>query len=175
MQPVSSDTFGPLVAYLAPGATVLLGVSQFSPLVRSWFLTVPDGAPTIGGFLYLTVASMAVGMTVSAVRWIIVDTIHSITGLKLPPLDFSRLDKNVAAFGLLIDIHYRHFLFYSNSFVATAIAYGCYRVKHGWTTGVDWLDLGFIVLEVVFFAASRNTLARYYSRSQALLSRTSHK
>ena len=175
MQPVSSDTFGPLVAYLAPGATVLLGISEFSPLVRSWFLTIPENAPTIGGFLYLTVASMAVGMTVSAVRWMIVDTIHSLTGLRLPPLNFSRLDKSVDAFQLLIEIHYHHYQFHANMLIAAAIAYGCYRVKQGWTTGAGWLDLGFIALEVVFFAASRNTLSRYYSRSQALLSPTSRK
>lgn len=148
---------------------VLLGVSQFSPLVRSWFLAVPDSAPTIGGFLYLTVASMAVGMTVSAVRWMIVDTIHSFTGLSLPPLDFSRLDKNVAAFGLLIDIHYRHFLFYGNSFVATAITYVCYRVKLGTLFPWGWLDVAFVVLEVVFFAASRDCLRKYYGRSHQLL------
>ena len=55
-------------------------------------------------------------MTVSAVRWALIDTLHSLTGLPLPPLDFSRLGKNVEAFGLLIEIHYRHYLFYSNNF-----------------------------------------------------------
>jgi hypothetical protein len=157
MQPVTSDTFGPLVAYLAPGATVLLGVSLFSPLVRSWFIAVPDGAPTIGGFLFLTVASIAVGMTVSAVRWLIVDTLHAWTGLPLPRLNFSRLDKNVAAFSLLIEIHYRHYLHYSNMGIATAFTYGCYRVKF-WGTGFGWLDVVFVIIEVVFFAASRDTL-----------------
>lgn len=169
MQQVTSDTFGPLVAYLAPGATVLLGVSQFSPLVQSWFLTVPDGAPTIGGFLFLTVASIAVGMTVSAVRWLIVDTLHGWTGLPLPRLNFSLLDKNVAAFSLLINIHYLHYLHYSNMAIAIAFTYGCYRVKF-WATGFGWLDVAFVVLEIVFIAASRDTLARYYARSQQLLS-----
>ena len=69
-------------------------------------LKTPTEAPTIGGFLYLTVASLAAGMTVSAIQWAVVDTLHSLTGLPLPPLDFSRLGKNVAAYGLLIEIHY---------------------------------------------------------------------
>ena len=34
---VSSDNFGPLIAYLFPGTTVLLGASLFSGVLRSWF------------------------------------------------------------------------------------------------------------------------------------------
>ena len=112
MQSVSNANFGPPIAYLVPGATVLLGFSPFSPVLRSWFGASPAEAPTIGGFLYLTTASIAVGMTVSAIRWAVVDTMHSRTGLPLPPLDFSQLGKNVEAYALLIEIHYRHYLFY---------------------------------------------------------------
>ncbi|NLF73617.1 MAG: hypothetical protein GX575_31650 [Candidatus Anammoximicrobium sp.] len=169
MESVTNANFGPLIAYLVPGATVLVGFSQFSPVLRSWFGASPADTPTIGGFLYLTVASIAVGMTVSAIRWAFVDTLHSYTGLPLPALNFSRLGKNVAAYGLLIEIHYRHYQFYSNEFVATAIAYACYRVKLGGFWPLGWLDLAFIVLEVIFFATSRDTLHKYYSRSQQLL------
>ena len=67
MTSVSNANFGPLIAYLVPGATVLLGLSPFSPTLRAWLAATPaDSPPTIGGFLYLTVASLAVGMTVSA-------------------------------------------------------------------------------------------------------------
>src|SRR5712691_1801277 len=118
IQPVTNANFGPLVAYLLPGATVLLGVSPFSPLVKSWFAVSPDGTPTIGGFLFLTVASMGVGMTVSAIRWLIIDTLHRLTGLALPRLEFTRLGPNVEAFALLIDIHYKHFLYYGNEAIA---------------------------------------------------------
>jgi hypothetical protein len=31
MQSISNDTFGPLVAYLVPGATALIGLSPFLP------------------------------------------------------------------------------------------------------------------------------------------------
>ena len=58
---MTRDTFGPLIAYLVSGATVLFGFSQFSPTLRTWFAVTPADAPTIGGFLYLTVASLAAG------------------------------------------------------------------------------------------------------------------
>ena len=113
MQSVSKDTFGPLIAYLVPGATALFGLSPFIPAVQSWFGSTPGDAPTIGGFLYLTVASFAMGMTVNAIRWVVVDTLYAWTGLQAPLLDFSRLGPNVAAMRLLIEIHYEHFQFHS--------------------------------------------------------------
>ena len=169
MESVTNANFGPLIAYLVPGATVLAGFSQFSPVLRSWMGAAPADAPTIGGFLYLTVASLAAGMTVSAVRWALIDTLHSLTGLPLPRLDFSRLGKNVEAFGLLIEIHYKHFQYYSNMVVSAAIAYTCYRVKLGGMLPLGWLDVAFVVLEVIFFSTSRDCLAKYYARSQQLL------
>jgi hypothetical protein len=169
MESVTNANFGPLIAYLVPGATVLGGLSPFSATLRTWFGAGPANAPTIGGFLYLTVASIAVGMTVSAVRWAFVDTLHGYTGLPLPRLDFSRLGKNVAAYGLLIEIHYRHYQFYANELVATAIAYACYRTKLGGLWPLGWPDLVFPVLEAIFFLTSRDCVRKYYTRSQQLL------
>ncbi len=169
MQSISNANFGPLIAYLLPGATALLGFSPFSATVRSWLATAPAEVPTIGGFLYLTVASLAVGMTVSAVRWAVVDTLHGWLGVRLPPLDFSKLGRNVDAYALLIEIHYRHYQFYSNMFVAVGMAYGCYRVKVGGLFPLGWTDLAFVLLEVVFFTTSRDTLRKYYTRCRQVL------
>lgn len=168
MQTVTNDNFGPLIAYLVPGATALLGVSPFSATLREWFATAPASSPTVGGFLYVTVASIAVGMTLSAIRWLVVDTIHGRTGLKPPPLDFAGLGQNVEAFVLLIEIHYRHYQFYANMLVAVAIAYGCHRVRVG-DLSLGWIDLGAVLLEIVFFATSRDTLGKYNARCRQLL------
>ncbi len=168
MQSVSNDNFGPLIAYLVPGATALWGISEFVPSLRSWFAVVPMQTPTIGGFLYLTVASIACGMVVSAIRWAVVDSLHRVTGLQLPTLDFSKLGRNVEAFHLLIEIHYKHYQHFSGMLIATAIAYGSYRIKHGfWQLG--WMDAGFLVIEAIFWMASRDTLKKYDLRSQQLL------
>src|SRR5258707_474082 len=98
MESISKDTFGPLIAYLIPGATVLAGFSLFFPVLRSWFAASAQDAPTIGGFLYLTVASLGAGMTVSALRWAILDTLHARTGVQAPALNFSKLGANVEAY-----------------------------------------------------------------------------
>ena len=172
MQSVSNDNFGPLVAYLVPGATVLLGLRPYFPVLQHWFAAVPPEAPTIGRFLYLTVASLAVGMTVNAVRWAVVDTIHTMTGLPPPALDFSRLASREQSFALLIDIHYKHYQFHSSMLLATAIAYIAHRTYYGFDETTGWLDAGVLALEVVFFRMSRDTLSKYYSRSRQLLAPT---
>lgn len=169
MQAVSNDNFGPLIAYLVPGATALWGFSLFSPSLAAWFAATPENAPTISGFLYLTIASLAVGMTITAIRWAVVDQLHAITGLKPPKLDFSRLATSVEAFSLLIEIHYRHYQFYANMFVATGIAYVSYRIHLGTLWHVSLVDPGFVLLETIFFMTSRDTLSKYYRRTQQLL------
>jgi len=169
MQSVSNDNFGPLIAYLVPGATVLMGASPFSPTLQQWFATAPSATPTIGGFLYISVVSLAVGMALSAFRWLLVDTLHGLTGLRPPVLDFATLERNVEAYSLLIEIHYRHYQFYANMLISTSVAYGCYRVRLG-GHAFEWVDLGVAVLEGVFFVTSRDNLRKYYSRSRQLLS-----
>ena len=169
MNEIASDNFGFLIAYLIPGATVLWGVSPYSALLRSWFAVTPADAPTIGGFLYLTVASLAAGMTVSAVRWLIVDSVHALSGVPLPRLDFSKLGANVEAFGLLIDIHYRFYQFHANMAIAGLIAYVAYRVHLGLQGAWGWLDVGIAALEIVFFVVSRDNLKKYYARASSLL------
>jgi len=167
---VSNENIGPLIAYLVPGATVLLGVSNFSPTLQSWFAATPTEAPTIGGFLYLTVASLGVGMTVSAVRWATVDQLHARTGLKIPKRDFSKLGPNIEAFQFLIRIHYEHYQFYANMVVGMAVAYACYRFRTGGVLPLGWPDLGFALLEAIFFITSRDTLRNYCDRTRQLLS-----
>jgi len=169
VQPVSTANLGPLVAYLVPGATVLLGASLFSPTLQGWFAAGPADQPTIGGFLYLTVTSLAVGMTVNAVRWATIDQLHVRTGLPIPRLDFSKLGPNVEAINLLNRIHYEHYQFHSNMFVATAIAYVCFRMAPTTILPVGWPDIGFLSVETVFLATSRDTWRRFYSRAAQVL------
>ena len=108
-------------------------------------------------------------MTVSALRWAVVDTAHGLLGIRPPKLDFSVLGRNVEAFSLLIEIHYRHYQFYANMFVAIAIAYVFHRIQIGGVLPLGWIDLGILVLEIVFFATSRDNLRKYYARSGQLL------
>ena len=75
-----------------------------------------------GGFLYLTVAAFFAGLVVSTFRWLLIDSIHSHTGLKQPLWNFAKLADRQEAFAMLVDAHYRYYQFYANSMIALVIS-----------------------------------------------------
>lgn len=95
MKDISYASFGLLIAYIVPGFTALWGLSAVSGTVRSWLGADPATAPTIAGFFYATLASIAAGVTVSTVRWLVIDSIHRAMGLDWPQWDFSRLRESM--------------------------------------------------------------------------------
>ncbi|MDB5387807.1 MAG: hypothetical protein JWM11_3453 [Planctomycetaceae bacterium] len=166
-----TPNFGLIIAYLIPGATALYGISYFVPTVHGWFGASPENAPSLGGFLYLTIAAFAAGMTISTVRWGLLDTLHHVTGIKPPTLDFAELSGSVDAFDYLVEIHYRYYMFYGNGVTALAFTYVLRHVAlatKGYPWG--WGDIAFVLLEVIFFLGSRDTLSKYYRRTERLLS-----
>lgn len=64
MKEVSSGDFGLLIAFVLPGFIVLWGLRYFSATVRLWF-SGAGTTPTIGGFMFGTLASVVAGVTVT--------------------------------------------------------------------------------------------------------------
>lgn len=169
MRDVTNANFGILVAYLLPGFVALLGLSQSSESVRSWVVTPPIAPPTIGGFLYLTLACLGSGLVVSTVRWAMIDTLHHATGIRPPEWNFAHLEQKLDAFQLLVESHYRFYQFYANTAVAGPLAYGVWRINEPYSHHVAILDIGFVIVECLLVAGSRDTLRKYYARGEALL------
>jgi len=169
-QESSITNFGLVIAFLLPGFVALWGVGYASDVVHSWFGASPSNAPSVGGFLYVTLASVVAGLTVSTVRWLTIDTLHHRTGVPLPAWDFSRLQENIAAFDVLVEFHYRFYLFYANMVVAIVFttAMRLLTMSSG-PFSLDLTDAAAMVLALVFLAGSRDTLSKYYRRSEALM------
>ncbi len=169
--PVDAGNFGLIIAYLLPGFVALWGVSYFSPTVDAWIWASQQNAPTVAGFMYVTLASLAAGVTVSAVRWAIIDHLHHATGIVPPVWKFANLEGKLQGYVTLIENHYRYYQFYSNMFVAAAFSFVARAVSGGlrpsFTLGAT---VAFLALELVLFAGSRDTLRKYYTRTQQLLS-----
>jgi len=162
---VTTTNFGLLIAYVIPGFVTLLGVSTFSPTVASWISSGGE-LPTVGGFLYVTIASVGAGLTVSTVRWLVIDWIHHRTGTHQPDWDFGRLPERVQAFDVLIEIHYRYYQWYGNMIVAV-LSLGIMRtVVSGWSLSGSLMIAAVVAL---FTAASRDTLRKYYRRVDGVL------
>lgn len=170
MNGLSNQNFGLVIAYILPGFVALWGVSYFSPTVAGWIAASQQGAPTVAGFMYVTLASIGTGLTVSGVRWMVIDTIHHLTGLTRPAWKFGKLDDKLQGFLTLNEGHYRYYQFYANTFVAVGFTYAAWSVWQGkGPCAAGWANVNFVVLEIVLFANSRDTLANYYSRVAQLL------
>jgi len=169
---LTSSNFGLVIAYLVPGATALWGLAGYSPTVQNWLAAAPGDSPSIGGFLYVTLAALSTGLLVSALRWILLDTIHHCTGIPRPNWDFAALPRSVDAFGLLVEAHYRYYQFYANMCIALPLAYVARRMESPLQSSDRFLvDVAVVALEVVLFAASRDALRKYYERVAPFLRR----
>lgn len=167
MSELSSRNFGMFIAYVLPGFTALWGVGRVVPGVDAWLNGPVGGSPSVGGVLYATLASVAAGMTVSVIRWAVIDTLHRMTGLRRPRWNDAQLPDRLAAFEALVENHYRYYQFYSNTLIAAGFAYAAWRWTGEFRGG--WTDAVFLAIEGIYFAGSRDALRRYYTRSAALL------
>lgn len=169
---VTSQNFGLLVAYVLPGFLTILSLSQHSPTVQTWLAasSVAD-SPTVGGFLYITLASVATGMIVSVLRWLLLDSIHHHTGLRPPAWNFSTLQRNLSAFQAVVENHYRYYQFYGNTLVATLIFVTTRNPPLlFWPQSPILSVVTTLAILAVLFAASRDALKKYYDRAGVLLS-----
>lgn len=170
MKDVSRDNFGLLIAYVLPGFVVLWGLQPYVADVREWLGTEQAGTPTIGGFLYGTLASTAVGLFVSAIRWAVVDRLYHLTGIREPRWDFSALSTRLAAFETLVEYHYRYYQFYANMMVALGFSAGIVVVVEGRLPFQEpFGNASLILVLAVLVAGSRDALRKYYTRVSALL------
>jgi hypothetical protein len=169
MGELTTKNFGLLIAYILPGFTVLWAVSPYSPTVQTWLGTSMTDAPTVGGFLYVTLGSVAAGLTVSALRWLVLDTLHHHTGIQKPRWDFSRLDAKLNAFDVLNEQHYRYFQFYGNMLVAIGLGILVHPQIGSSPREQAVVLILLICVSSLLFIASRDTLGKYYARVAQLL------
>ena len=168
MGEISASNFGLVIAYFLPGFTAFWGISYFSTTLTTWLGKTAAEQPTVAGFFYVTLASIGTGLTVNAIRWLTLERLHHCTGIPYPRWDFARLQTNLAAYEKLVEFYYRYHEFFGNSLIAGSFTYTVWRWHHpGWNlVAADAAALG---LAVLFWAASRDTLRKYYSRSERLL------
>ena len=167
---LNSGNFGLLISYVLPGMTTLWAFSYPSPTVRAWLTDTAAAGPTIGGFLNVTLAAVGAGLVVSTLRWMIIDNIHAMTGLRRPPFDYGRLAERLSGFDTLVRHHYDYYKFHGNMLIAVALWITVRHLFPGQISlRIDSLDLLAGTLLVVLFVGSRDNLRNYYQRTAMLL------
>lgn len=167
MGDISARNFGILIAYVLPGFVALWGLGYLSETVHGWLVGVGTSGPSVGGFLYVFLGSIACGMTAAAFRWAFLDTLLHATGLRKPVLDFSKLKEREEAFERVVEYHYHFYQFYGNTLVSLLLAYPLWRGVAG--GGGPLTDCAFLLIEAVFAAGSRDALRLFYRRASQLL------
>jgi hypothetical protein len=165
MKDVTDKNFGVIIAFLLPGFIFFWGLSYSSQTVAAWLAKSTANAPTVGGFLYSTIASLALGLVISAVRWLFIDL--SLHWLKtLPALDFAKLKEkdNFPAFQGIVENHYRYYQYYSNTLIAIVLSFATY-VTYGPEQPSLTLWVGVLAIVIVLYFASLDTLSNYHNRA----------
>jgi hypothetical protein len=162
-QETSDTTFGLFICYILPGLTAQYGLPFGTPASGGWATLAGDANLPLPQLLVVLAQAVAVGLTVSTVRWLLVDTLHHRTGVKPVAWDFAALDRGVAAYELLIQLHYRYYKFYANMVVALLWAYATDGFALGRQGAAYWLLAG------LFLLGSRDALRKYYDRVGRLL------
>ncbi len=163
--------FGLLIAFVLPGFVFILGHQYLDdPGVLEWPVR-EDKLDQFGSLLLVLLASTAVGIVLSAIRWLVLDNLHHVTGIPAPLLDFHKLEQKQASFMLVVENNYRYYLFYGNTLIALLLL--------GWSavTSPESLSLAGVIrwsaLCAVLYFASRDSLQRYYMRSRLIMGETS--
>jgi hypothetical protein len=166
-----ADKFTTIIAFWLPGALLLWVLSYPVPTIAGWFAKSTDGTPTVGGFLFVSLASLVLGVIVNAIRWNLLDRgiFRDLDNLKPTHEQYSKLKDNtnrLAAFQALVDNNYRWYQSYANT--AIAIAAGCliYVIVTKWSWTVVIIT---VVLLCVLLPASRNELDVFYRRAKLIL------
>ena len=162
-QQISGNTFGLFIAYTLPGLTAIYGLPLAMTLTSGWTTILAASNPSAIDFIIIVFQATTVGLIVSSVRWLTLDTLHHRTGLRPPAWNFAILDHSVAILELLIQIHYRYYKFYANMVVALLWSFATGGWSFGWKQNVCY-----VLLIGLFTVASRDALRKYYERTTSL-------
>lgn len=170
MNTLTDRNFGLLIAYVIPGLIVVAALQGEFPILQAWLRTSSFDSPTIGGFLYATIASVGAGLAVSALRWLIVDAIYHRTGIPEPNWNFEVLQENIDAFTGAVDNHYRYYQAYANTLTALIVSVlARFLTLQESPVSSPAIAVLFAGIVFLFFVASRDALRKYYARTNAIL------
>jgi hypothetical protein len=171
MRDFSDKNFGLIIAFWLPGFLCLWGLFYVSSVQDSW-LQIANASENakIGSFLYATVASLALGLLLNGIRWATVDQFLRLPFCRVPPFNeaiFHGNEKQLAAFSLIIEGHYRYYQFCAGALVAI-VAVGVYAAVTGQPVPRETWATAAVVIGILFFAA-RDAMAKYCRRTQKII------
>jgi hypothetical protein len=128
-----------------------------------------DWKHSVAGFLYVTLASLAAGLALDAVRAVTIDQFHHRSGVRAPNLDFSDFRAKFWAFNQIVESHYRRYQACARMAIAVLFTFVARHVAGGKQTLHPWTLAALCLLEAILLASSRDALRKFYGRAADLL------
>jgi hypothetical protein len=167
MRPVTHQNLGVVLAYLVPGFLLLWSLSLYLPSVQGWLGAPAATAPSVGGFLYVTLMSLGLGVLANMLRALLLDPLHQRTGIAKRSWSYAALQENIAAVEFMIVHQFTYYQFCGNLLIAALLSYFAFELHGpGWSA---WLFIFVVALEAVLWFGSRATLRTYYRRLEEIL------
>lgn len=172
MKPLAPLDFSHVIAFLLPGFVAVYALGYLSPRTGELISLSFSADAGIGPVFVLMVASLVLGVGLSALRTLALDRVQHWTGVTRPDLDFSQLkcEQTRAAFSEAVANTYRYAQFYGNTMLAVVcLALAKLYNDRSWA-GQAGLYFALILGAVILFCAHRAQLKDTYRTSRQILS-----
>ena len=172
MKDVTSTSFGLIIAYLLPGLTGLTALSFKYPPLRNQLTVFLSADSNVGLFLIVVLFALAIGLEISAARWLIFEYIF-FRHYKLYKKDFTRLcvEETLTAFRAAVDENYRYHQFWGGMAIVLPFLFcGAYSdAQLAPFTKSTFIIVLFVLLETITVVAGIVSYLNYTGRSKAIL------
>ncbi len=167
MEKYITDHFGNTIAFLLPGFVTVCELQRYYGRINSWFNSDFNAASSISSAVYIILFSLAMGIIISAIRWIVFDRglLRNIDN-KFSRLDYSKLQANLSAYQGIVEAHYRFYQFYANmaiSILICSLLLASFLITHYDKLGA------IVVIEILLFWAAKGCFDKTYNKIKDIL------
>ena len=156
-----------IIAYLIPGIVLLYATTFYSSATKT-LLFGQNGIPESAAVVPIILLAIGAGIAANAITWAIVRPIIEFTSTKRPELNYANLTaSDMQAFQVINDENYRYYQSYSNLFTSGITLIASYALS---STSLNiTLIIVSLILLLILFLASRDSLKRAYNGMESLV------
>lgn len=174
MQDQLGKSFGLVIGFLIPGMIGLYAAALHVEMFREWFgVAARAESSSVGGFLFVIVASIGVGVFISSLRWLVLE--RWIWRRTPPEHDASRRrdTQTELVYQNLVWQYYQFYLFAANTMFALVLLYASWLAAEllsaGFRPGLCLPAALLAPASYVLYTAAEDSLGRYNKRRTNVL------